>query len=136
MLCGSAFAQLEPFKDYSVEEAVWSITTIKVDANMSDYYLEGLRDSWVSSNEVGKELGQIEDYFIMVSDLPESGEFNMVLGVKYKNNAAMEPSEKEYDRFMKAWGKANEGKSRELVKTYPDLRTITGEYRLRNIKMK
>jgi hypothetical protein len=37
---------------------------------------------------------------------------------------------------MKSWGKANQDNSREITKTYPNVRTLTGEYRLREIMFK
>ena len=37
---------------------------------------------------------------------------------------------------MKAWGKENQEKSDKIVVTYPDIRTITGEYLLREVTMK
>src|SRR5882757_2049725 len=84
-----AFADLEPWKDYTVSDAVWSVTTIKVHSNMDDAYLEGLRKTWVESSEVAKKLGHIEDYHIYRSDLMESGNFNLMLVVKFKNNEAL-----------------------------------------------
>jgi hypothetical protein len=33
---GAAMADLEPWKDYTVSDAVWSITTVKVQSNMGD----------------------------------------------------------------------------------------------------
>ena len=56
-LSQSALAQLEPFSDYEISDQLWNITLVKVDPNMGDDYLEGLRDSWVASNRVAKELG-------------------------------------------------------------------------------
>ena len=47
----ASFAQLEPFEDYDIGEKVYSMTTIKVDPNMIDYYLEGLQKSWASGNQ-------------------------------------------------------------------------------------
>lgn len=41
-----------------------------------------------------------------------------------------------YDAFMKAWGEAHEKQTQETVKTYPGMRKITGEYRLREITFK
>ncbi|MEM9288963.1 MAG: hypothetical protein AAGA36_11555, partial [Pseudomonadota bacterium] len=53
VLCsGAASAQLEYYEDYEVSDAVWNVTTVKVDANMGDYYLEGLKQTWVAANEV------------------------------------------------------------------------------------
>ena len=82
----AAFADLEPWKDYTISEAVWQVTTIKVHSNMDDAYLEGLKKTWVASNDVAKKLGQIEEYHIYRSDLGESGSFNLMLVVKFKNN--------------------------------------------------
>ncbi len=38
-LTGVAFADLEPWKDYDISDAVWAVTTVKVDANMDDDFL-------------------------------------------------------------------------------------------------
>ncbi|GAC1676222.1 MAG: hypothetical protein NVS9B2_26660 [Steroidobacteraceae bacterium] len=129
-----AFADLEPWKDYMVSDAVWSITTVKVHSNMGDAYLEGLKHTWVTSNEVAKKLGQIEDYHIYRSDLLESGEFNLLLVVKFKNNEMLPPNKARYDAFMKEWGEERKKKTTETAQhTYPALREITGEYRMREI---
>jgi len=136
MFASSSFAQLEPFKDYDIGEKVYSMTTIKVNPNMMDDYLEGIRDTWVKGNEVSKGLGQLEDYAIYSSELGASGDFNLVLVVTYKNGADLEPNKAAYQAFMKAWGKKMEEKTREITKNYPAMRRITGEYRLREITMK
>ena len=65
----AARADLEIYKDYTVSDAVWAVTTIKVKSNMGDAYLEGLKKTWVPGNEISKSLGQIEDYWIYGSDL-------------------------------------------------------------------
>ena len=131
-----AFAQLEPWTDYDVSKELWSITTVKVDPNMGDDYLEGIRETWVASNRVAKELGQIEDFAIYRSQLPESGHANLFLVVKFADSSQLEPNKEEYDRFMKAWGEANRDKTREVVKNYPGMRKITGEYMVRKIDIK
>ena len=135
-LAQPAFAQLKPYVDYDYASSVSSVSTVKVHANMIDYYLEGIRGTWVASNEEMKKLGQIEDYAVYVSDLPLSGDFNVVLVTRVKNAADLEPNKERNDLFMKAWGDANEKKSQETVKTYPNIREITGEYRLREITFK
>ncbi len=140
LLLGSAvaWADLEPFKDYDTSEAVWSVTTIRVDSNMGDAYLEGLAKTWVSTNEIAKKLGQIDEYHIYRSDLPESGDFNLLLVIKFKNaEAATQPNKAQYDAFMKELGKE---KSDEVTqysqKNYPAMREITGEYMVREITLK
>ena len=115
---GIASADLEPWTDYEVSEGVSNVTTIKVDSNMIDKYLEGLRDTWVPANKVAMELGQIKDYGIYVSELPNGGEFNVVLIVQYASSADMQPDKAEYEAFMKAWGKENQEKSDKIVVTF------------------
>jgi len=131
-----ALADLEPFKDYDIEEGVTNVTTVKVDSNMIDKYLEGLSKTWAPGNDVAKELGQIEDYWIHVSQLPNGGDFNVVLGVDFKNSAALQPDKAQYDAFMKKWGEENQKRSDQIVQTYPDIREITGEYLMRRISFK
>lgn len=131
-----AFAQLDPYTDYDISDSVASVTTVKIDSNMTDYYLEGLKGTWVQSNELAKELGHIEDYAIYSSALPASGEFNMILVVNFKSTADIAPSKAKYDEFMKEWGSKREKESRAVTKTYPDIRTITGEYMMHQITMK
>ena len=132
-----ALADLEPWKDYTESEAVWSVTTIKVAANMDDAYLEGLAKTWVSTNEIAKKLGQIEDYHIYRSELPQSGNFNLLLVVKFKSSAELGPNKARYDAFMKEFGKQKQDEVTQYSqKNYPAMREITGEYYVREITLK
>ena len=133
---GVASADLEPWADYDIGERLSNVTTVKVDSNMIDKYLEGLKSSWVPANEILKEQGQIESYSIYVSELPNGGDFNVILVVRLASSADMQPDKEQYDAFMKAWGKENQEKTDKIVMTYPDIRTITGEYLFREITLK
>lgn len=133
----TAIADLEPFKDYETSKSVWTVTTIKVDSNMGDAYLEGIRDTWVKGNEIAMKLGQIEEYHIYRSDLPESGDFNLLLVIKFASSADLEPNKKRYDAFIKEWGKQASDQATEFAqKNYPAMRDIVGEYQFREIELK
>jgi hypothetical protein len=132
-----AQADLSPWKDYQVSDAVWQVTTVKVDAGMGDAYLEGLKKTWVATMELQKKLGYVEDFKIFRSDLFMSGDFNMMLVVKFKNTADLAPNKARYEAFMKEWGEARQKDARELSqKVYPTLRKITGQYDFREITLK
>jgi hypothetical protein len=132
----AALADLEPYKDYSLSDTVWSITTIKVHSNMDDAYLEGLKKTWVESNEIAKKLGQIEEYHIYRSELPEAGSFNLMLVVKFKNDEQLQPSKARYEAFMKEWGEERNKKTTDTAQhAYPTMRDITGEYHMREITL-
>lgn len=135
-LSAAAVAELEPFVDFDIGEQVHSVTTVKVDANRGGDYLEGLKQTWVAANEVAKELGHIADYHIYQSELPQSGEFNMILVVVHDSLDQLAPSKERYDEFMKRWGEANRDRNEEISETYPEVRTITGEYWMREITLK
>ena len=131
-----AVADLDAWTDYDIGTQVSNVTTVQVDSNMIDKYLEGLRATWAPANDVAIGLGQIESYAIYVSELPNSGDFNVVLVTRMKSAADMQPSKARYDAFMKKWGEENQKKSDQIVMTYPEIRTITGEYLLREITFK
>ena len=136
LVSSTASAQLEPWADYDVSKELWNITLIRVHPNMGDDYLEGIKETWVASNKVAKELGQIEDFKIFRSQLPQSGDVNLFLVVKFADSSQLEPNKAEYDKFMKAWGEERQQQNREITKNYPAMREITGEYLLREITIK
>ena len=136
VFAGSASADLDPWTDYDIGSTISNVTTVKVDSNMIDKYLEGLKATWAPANDVAVELGQIEGYSIYVSQLPASGDFNVILVVRMKDAADMQPDKAEYDAFMKKWGEENQKMSDKIVVTYPDIRNITGEYLIREITFK
>jgi len=135
--CASvAMADLEAWTDYDISEGLSNVTTVKVDSNMIDKYLEGLRDTWAPANDVAVKLGQIEGYSIFVSQLPNSGDFNVILVVRFKDAGALQPNKADYEAFMKEWGAANQATSDKIVLTYPDIREIVGEYNMREVTFK
>lgn len=131
-----ASADLDAWTDYDIGSGVSNITTVKVDSNMIDKYLEGLKATWAPANDVAIELGQIESYGIYVSELPNGGDFNVVLVTRMKDASDLQPSKARYDAFMEKWGEENQKQSDQIVLTYPDIRTITGEYLMREITFK
>ena len=130
-----ASAQLEVWEDYTPQETVIELTYIKVQEGQLDFYLEGLKGTWVRANEAAKEIGQITDYGIYVVPYG-SNEVNLVLRINYPNMASLDPDKAEYDKFMEAWGRANMESSNETVRElYNNIREIKGTYVLRELRM-
>jgi len=137
IVSGVASADLEPYEDYDVSDAVWSITTIKVAANMDDAYLAAIKSAWAEGNDVAIELGHIEEYAIFRSDLPQSGDFNLILMVKYKTTADLAPNKEKYRAWIKEWGDARTESWAEFAdKNIAGMREITGQYFMREITIK
>lgn len=134
---GMAWADLTPYEDYEVSDAVWSVTTVKVDSNMGDAYLEGLRESWIPGNKIAQDLGQIESWSIFRSQLPESGDWNLLLIVKFANTSDLAPNKARYDAFMKKYTQKTADEHTEYAQeNYPAMRELTGQYLLREVTIK
>lgn len=131
-----ALAALDPWTHYEPSKAVWMVTTVRVHANLDDDYLEGLARTWVTGNEAAKKLGQIEDYAIYRSDLPQSGDFNLLLMIKFASTDDLAPTKARYDAFMKEFGKARADETTDYAqKNYPEMRELTGQYLMRKITL-
>ena len=135
-LASPAAAQLQVWEDYTPQETVIELTYVKVDEGQLDYYLEGLKQTWVRANEAAKSIGQITDYGIYVVPYG-SNEVNLVLRINYPNMASLDADKAEYDKFMEAWGSANQKNSTATVRElYNKIRKIKGTYLLRELEMK
>lgn len=129
----SANAQLRVWEDYTPDDSVIELTYVKVDEGQLDTYLEGLKQTWVRAHEVNKTLGTVESYGIYTVPYG-SNETNLVLRVTYPNMAALNTSKEQYDRFMDAWGNANQESSNRTVReVYNNIRKIKGTYLLRGL---
>ncbi|MCL1066459.1 hypothetical protein L2735_06505 [Shewanella olleyana] len=138
LVSSSVFSKdrLEVYEDYDIGTELMMMTTVKVDPNMGDIYLAGLQSSWVKAVKIQKELGFIKDWKIYGSDLPTSGDFNMLLVVSFENAEDLEPNKAKYQKFMEKWSESDEKMSNEISAKYPEVRTLTGEYRMREIILK
>ena len=58
----------EMWKDYEPSEQQVQLTVIDVKSNYLDNYLVNLKRTWVRSMEVQKDLGQVIDYGVWVSE--------------------------------------------------------------------
>jgi hypothetical protein len=136
-LSADASAQLKYGTDYTTTDSISSVTLVKVDPNMIEYYLEGLKQTWVTANEVAKELGIIDSWDIWVSELPQGGDFNVSLVIRFKDMTQYEKGRKEYAAFEEAWlKKISEEKREEVIKGYPKIRKIVGEHLMRRVELK
>lgn len=132
-----ASAQLTPWTDFEPGEEIYNVTMVKVNPNMILDYMEGLTKTWVVANEIAKELGHIKDYAIYQSELPQSGDFNLMLVVEFASTEDLAPSKARYEEFMKKMGESRSDEISDFAqKNYPSMREITGEYNLRKINLK
>lgn len=130
-----AAAQLREYEDYQYSDRVVELTTVRVEPGQMDTYLEGLRQTWVASNEIAKELGHITDYGIYANMAPSGDSFHLLLVVIFPGEN-MQPSRERYDEFIAAWGEANMESSNEtVVNIYNEIREIGGVYLTREIEM-
>ncbi|MGK2885913.1 MAG: hypothetical protein ACSLE8_14265 [Rhodococcus sp. (in: high G+C Gram-positive bacteria)] len=132
-------AALNYGEDYTTSDEITAVTTVKVAPNRIDHYLAGLKSSWIPAAEIGKEMGLAKDFAIYVSELTESGDFNVVLVTTFENAAqrqkAADPKlATEYRRRVEQ--KMSQQESFKVTEGYTKIRDITGEYLLRKVAIK
>lgn len=134
-LAAPAAAQLTEWEDYTPQKEVVELTYVKVDEGQLNTYLEGLRQTWVRANEAAKSIGQISSYGIYTVPYG-SNEVNLVLRITFPSMASLDADKAEYDKFMAAWGKANQASSNKtVIEVYNKIRQIKGTYILRELRM-
>ena len=131
----NAFAEI--WKDYEPSERQIQLTVIDVQANYLDNYLVNLKRTWVRSVEVQKELGQIVDYGVFVSDGANSP--NVWLTIEYENMAAMEQTKEKYDAVNAVLAERYGDDDEELdmiAKGYEEIRRMVDNQRINQVNFK
>jgi hypothetical protein len=131
-------ASLTYGEDYTLSEEVHSVVTVKVAANRVEHYLAGLSTGWTRGRELAMEMGMLKDYKIYVSELENSGDFNVML-VQIYENAAQRSMLEDPDR-MAAFRERmeaiqSEAESFEQSEGYSQIREINGDYLMREVEM-
>jgi len=128
----NVFAEI--WEDYEPSDQQIQLTVIDVQSNYLDNYLVNLKRTWVRSIEVQKELGQIVDYGVYVSDGANSP--NVWLTITYENMAAMQQSKEKYDAvnavLEERYGD-DEEELDKISKGYEEIRTMIDNQRINRI---
>ena len=128
----SVFAEI--WEDYEPSDQQIQLTVIDVQSNYLDNYLVNLKRTWVRSVEVQKELGQIVDYGVYVSDGANSP--NVWLTITYENMAAMQQSKEKWDAvnavLEERYGD-DEEELDKISKGYEEIRTMIDNQRINRV---
>ena len=131
----NVFAEI--WKDYEPSKRQIQLTVIDVQANYLDNYLVNLKRTWVRSVEVQKELGQIVDYGVFVSDGANSP--NVWLTIEYENMAAMEQTKEKYDAVNAVLAERygdDEEELDKISKGYEEIRRMVDNQRINQVNFK
>jgi len=124
----------EIWKDYEPSEQQVQLTVIDVKSNYLDDYLVNLKRTWVRSMEVQKDLGQVVDYGVWVSEGANSP--NVWLTITYENMAAMEQTKEKYDAMNAELEKRyadDEDELEVISKGYEEIRTMVDNQRINQV---
>lgn len=128
----NVFAEI--WEDYEPSDQQIQLTVIDVQSNYLDNYLVNLKRTWVRSVEVQKELGQIVDYGVYVSDGANSP--NVWLTITYENMAAMQQSKEKWDAvnavLEERYGD-DEEELDKISKGYEEIRTMIDNQRINRV---
>ncbi len=131
----NVFAEI--WEDYEPSDQQIQLTVIDVQSNYLDNYLVNLKRTWVRSVEVQKELGQIVDYGVYVSEGANSP--NVWLTITYENMAAMQQSKEKWDAVNAVledrYGD-DEEELDKISKGYEEIRTMIDNQRINKVNFK
>lgn len=125
-------------EDYTFDGEVHNISTVKVAPNRIGHYLAGLSRSWVMANEVAMEMGLMEDYGIYVSELPNGGDFNVMLVTTFENAAQrslLDDADRAAEFNRRVEERLSESETFEITEGYTQIRSIVGDYLMREVQM-
>lgn len=127
----------EIYKDYVPSKEVYNVTFVNVKPNRFDDYLDGLRQTWWSSCEIGKKMGTILDCRIYSSTTTANRDFNLILVMTSPSAAMGDPDEAMYNKFMAEMrAQLAQDKQDKLVEGYSEMRSFFGEQDFRQITFK
>ena len=135
LLSSNVFAEL--YKDYEPSEQFIQLTVVAVEPNYLDNYIVNLKKTWVRAMEIQKELGYVVDYGVFTSDNANSP--NVWLTITYKNMAAMQPSEEQYNKVNEVLAeryKETEDQLDEIAKGYEEIRKMVDNQIINRVKFK
>lgn len=137
LTAAGAAGAFEQWTDYTVSKEVWNVTMVKVNPNRIDDYLAGLKQTWQSGCDIGKQRGTVLDCGIFVSETASNRDFNMILTMKFPSGASSDPNEARFKEFQAEMRKKlEEAKQDEIVQGYEEFRTFFGEQNFRKVEFK
>ena len=131
-----SFSFAEIWVDYEPAEQVTEMTVVKVNPNMLDDYLMGIKSTWVDACEIQKELGHFVSCAVYTASTAGTDP-NVFLTITYENLAARGPDKEKYEEVVEAWRKKiSEEEQSEIAGGYGDMREIVDLVVLRKVNFK
>jgi len=125
--------------DLFTEGSVWSLTFVKLKANMSDDYLKGLNKTWKASMDGLVKEKLIKSYKILMGEASNAYDFDLILMTETENFAMMDPNperDKKMDTVEKSVRDAMGDEFKKTVSSYTTMRDITGRKTMREVFLK
>ena len=122
------YAQAKAYKDGTV----WSITMVKTKTGMGDDYLKSLKATLKVMYDEAIKQGLMISYKVLEGDVANPGDWDMLLMVEYKNLAAMEGHDDQWDAIRNKVLGGDEG-TKTLMKNRVEVREIFGSKTMREV---
>jgi hypothetical protein len=125
--------------DLYTSGSVWSLTFVKLHANMGDDYLKGLNKTWKASMDGLVTAKVIKSYKILMGEASNPQDFDLVLMTEMENFGAMDPNPERDKKMADVEKKVVDAMGDEFKKTvssYSTMRDITGRKTMREIFLK
>ena len=115
--------------------SVWEVGFIKVSANMTDEYIDNLKNNWKATHDEAMKQGLIVSYKILQGVASNPDDWDIMLMTEYKSLATMEGQEEKWEAISKKVIGGEEA-MKKLNESRVSMRTIYGGKLLREVVYK
>ena len=116
---------------------VWTLSTIRIDANMEEEYLKRISKTWKASLEEAKKEKLILSYKVLQGSAANQADYNLLLMVEFSSLASMDPDPAKDAKWKAISDRIEAGPDyEESIKRYGEIRQFFGQKLMREIYLK
>jgi hypothetical protein len=116
---------------------VWTLSTIRIDANMEEEYLSRVSKTWKAAMDGAKKEGLILDYKVLQGRAANAEDYNLLLMVEFENLASMDPTPARDAKWKAIYDRIKASPEHaESIKRYGQIRDWLGQKMMREIYLK
>ncbi len=114
------------------EGSVWNVSFIKTKSNMTEEYLNSLKNTWKAVNEQAIKEGYVLSYKILESAAANPSDWDVMLMVEFKNLASMEANDTKMEAMVSKMMGGDEG-MKTTNQSRVNIREIYGNKLMREV---
>lgn len=116
---------------------VWTLSTIRIDANMDEEYLKRLSKTWKATMDEAKKEQLILNYKVLFGTAANPDDYNLLLMVEFSSLGSMDPDPAKDAKWKAITDRVETNPNyKDIIQTYGKIRQWFGQKVMREIFLK